>query len=90
MLLLLIALAWLAVVVVVVALCQVAGRADRGAHGTGEGEPETLRDGLTVWDPAAARVVRARGRRLSPRARDAAGGHPRGRSQAARARGLGG
>lgn len=59
MLLLLILVAWLAVVILVVAVCQAAARGE-SARVSGEAEsPETIREGLVVWDEATARALRA-------------------------------
>jgi hypothetical protein len=89
MLLLLIALAWLAVVAVLVAVCQAAARAERPAQSKREDAPEVIREGLVVWDPVAARALRAhyaaRRQRMRARGREPSGARARTRS----ARGLG-
>ena len=87
MLLLFIALAWLAVVTVIVAVCQAAGRAEQHRSVADESRPEVIREGLTVWDPVAARALRAhyaaRRRRTRTRGRQASGAHARaGRARA--------
>jgi hypothetical protein len=61
MLLLLIALAWLAVMIVVVAVCQAAARGDAGPPSDERGQPGTMRDeGVVVWVESATRGRRAR------------------------------
>jgi hypothetical protein len=91
MLLLSIALAWLAVVIVIVAVCQAAGRSEHRRSAADESRPEVIREGLTAWDPVAARALRAqyaaRRQRMRTRGRQASGPHARARR--ARAEDLG-
>jgi hypothetical protein len=91
MLLLLIALAWLAVVTVLVAACRAAARAERPSAAASEEQPELVREGLAVWDPVAARALRAhyaaRGQRVHARGREETGVHTR--AQRTHAHGLG-
>jgi hypothetical protein len=59
MLLLLLPVAWLAVVIVVIAVCQAAARSDARHAPVGEHAPEVVREGLVVWDRGEARAPRA-------------------------------
>jgi hypothetical protein len=57
-LLLVIALVWLTVVTVVVAVCRAAARGDADRPRGRETSGEPVRDGLVVWDRAAAASLR--------------------------------
>lgn len=74
MLILLIPIAWLAIVALVISICQAAARGDAKPAQVAETSPSRPRPGLTVWKaphpPAQLRrplagAGRARGRRLS-------------------------
>ena len=79
MLLLLIPIAWLLVVALLLAVCRSAGRAEAPRLAKRETPPEVIRDGLVVWDPVAARALRApyarRDERVHGRGRELSGGH---------------
>jgi uncharacterized membrane protein len=92
MLLLLIPIAWLAVVTVLVAVCRAAGRAEAPRSAAAESPPQVIHDGLVVWDPVAARALRAhyasRRVRGNGRWRELSGAHARTRELPTRAPGV--
>jgi hypothetical protein len=61
-LLLLLPIAWLAVVIVVVAACQAAARGDRALRHAGIERPRVLGEDRCAWDVSAARALTARSR----------------------------
>jgi hypothetical protein len=66
MLLILIPIVWLAVVSVFVGICQIAARGDGRTQAAAPETPTRVRDGLVVWDPAAAMALRARDAARTP------------------------
>jgi hypothetical protein len=61
MLLVLLPIAWLAVVIVIVAACQAAARGDAAQACLHRDPPEPSRERLQAWDRAMAGALRTRG-----------------------------
>jgi hypothetical protein len=61
-LLLLLSIAWLAVVIVVVAACQAAARGEQALQCTADRHGDASGEGPPVWDAVAVRVLLGRGR----------------------------
>jgi hypothetical protein len=60
MLLILILIAWLAIVTVLLAVCRAAARGEVSYIPGKEDSPKLIRPGLVVWDESAARALRTR------------------------------
>ncbi|HWX74796.1 MAG TPA: hypothetical protein VNZ05_05780 [Solirubrobacteraceae bacterium] len=87
MLLLLIPIAWLAVVIVIVAACQAAAQGETNWSPGEEKPPQPIREGLVVWEEATALATRTRRRALHRHVR-ARGRRQESRTGRATARGL--